>query len=184
MLRHLIAGATAMALLAPTASEARRVKASPRRIFGAQAYGVLRAATGAEVVLLERRSHGSFRGLQGLAAVADKHPSKRWLRRLRALLFSPRSYYRRRCELKGTCGLRCKTTPRAVIFLEAAQRHAVAVITVCHNLQAGPSVSALGKQVSMEPAEVHLLKLLLELFPDDAKLKQELLDAKEAARAR
>jgi hypothetical protein len=164
---------TALALPAPAAAVPRG-RAVPREILGPEAWRLLGRATGGEVALIERRADGTFQGQHGLAATATATADRRWLGRLRALLRRPGSYFKPRCDKDGRCPqLRCRVTPRAVVTLKRADASAVVVITVCHALRAGPSLEALRPQVSMEPAEGRLLRLLLRLFPKDARLREE-----------
>ncbi len=166
------------------ASAVPRGKAAPREILGPEVWSLLKRASRVEVALLEPRADGQFRGVHGLAATASSSPDGRWLGELREVLVRPSSYFQPRCEGDGArCPqLRCKTTPRAVVTLRHAGESAVVVITICHTLRTGRSVERLGSQVSMQPAEERLLRLLLRLFPKDARLRQELADQREASR--
>ena len=148
----------------------RRARAAPKRILGKAIWRLLHK-TAAKDVRLERLKRRDGR----LAVAQSATPSKRWWRKMRRLLRSPRSYFVPRCDRNGVCPkLRCRTTPKVAMKLlgwagvrrklARGKARGVIVITVCNAVMAGASLNTLGDQVSLEPAEKRLERLLAAAF--------------------
>jgi hypothetical protein len=162
-----LALALALLLSSSSAQAVRRGKAVPRKILGDAVWKLLRVAKASDVRIdrIVRKADGRYGQRYGIAASKSVTPTKTWWRKMKALLRSPRSYFVPRCDKNGVCPrLRCKTTPKAVLKLSRGKRAAVVVITVCNAVQAGTTLAKLRPQVSLEPAEKRLERLLKQVF--------------------